>query len=48
MEMPCMCPGCDEVVELNDMRRDPWDPTRTGLVCADCAENRADEMPEDE
>lgn len=47
MEMPCTCPGCGDVVELNDMHRDPCDPTRTGLVCRECAEARAAELDRD-
>jgi hypothetical protein len=41
--MPCTCPGCDVVVDLNDMVRDPLDPTRVGLVCPSCATERRQE-----
>jgi hypothetical protein len=50
VEMPCTCPGCEEVWELNDLRRDPLDPTGRELVCPPCAVKRqreADEVSDD-
>jgi hypothetical protein len=43
-DMPCICGGCNEVVELNDMRRDPYGPTGTELVCPQCARVRQAEL----
>lgn len=43
MDMPCNCPDCGEVVELNDMVRVEGRPDYSNMVCEDCAENYEDE-----
>lgn len=47
-DMPCICPGCEVIVELNDMRRDPYGPTGTELVCPGCAVDRQAELDAEE
>ena len=36
MDMPCNCPECGEVVELNDMKKTTGKLCYHNLVCSDC------------
>lgn len=38
-DMPCTCPDCGEIVELNDMVRTVGTLSLHALVCPDCYEN---------
>lgn len=40
MDMPCNCPDCGELAELNDMRNvEPWKLSLHNLVCEECYDN---------
>lgn len=39
MDMPCNCPECGDVVELNDMVNTDGKLCCHSLVCEDCHEN---------
>ena len=39
MDMPCNCPECGEVVELNDMYNTEGKLCYHSMVCEDCYEN---------
>ena len=39
MDMPCNCPECGDVVELNDMHNTDGKLCYHSMVCEDCYEN---------
>lgn len=39
MEMPCVCPECGDVCELNDMKRTDGKLSLHNLVCKECHQN---------
>ena len=40
MDMPCNCPDCGVLVDLNDMHHvEPWKLSNHNMVCDDCYEN---------
>lgn len=48
MDMPCNCPQCNEVVELNDMYSVDNSNCIHSMLCPDCYEQFCDEQDEDE
>lgn len=43
MNMPCNCPECGEVVELNDMVKTDGKLSYHNMVCQDCYEELENE-----
>lgn len=43
MDMPCKCPVCGEIVELNDMVKLDGRSGYGSMVCANCAEEEEEE-----
>lgn len=39
MDMPCNCPECGDIVDLNDMMRTDGKLCYHSLVCEDCYDN---------